>query len=149
MAFNFSLHPCTRFMAAITQLDKQTASHLEAEQVITDLPAVVKELVENSLDASATIIGNFYFEFIFYFALDLQFWGYGVDRISLEDNGCGLSYSDMETIGIKYPRAISKLFQLLLDSPPLKSTPRRTWRPARVTGFEEKPSIPSPCYPKG
>lgn len=43
----------------IVRLDSQSRHQLEAEQVIVDLSSVLKELVENALDAKASSIGKF------------------------------------------------------------------------------------------
>lgn len=43
----------------IQLLKDELPATLLAEQVIPNLPAIVKELVENSIDAQATSIGNF------------------------------------------------------------------------------------------
>ncbi len=43
----------------IARLDRASGYQLEAEQVIVDVSSVLKELIENSLDAKATSIGKF------------------------------------------------------------------------------------------
>lgn len=42
----------------IARLDRASRYQLEAEQVIVDVSSVLKELIENSLDAKATTIGK-------------------------------------------------------------------------------------------
>lgn len=42
----------------ITRLGRAASHQIEAEQVIVDVASVVKELIENSLDANPTCIGN-------------------------------------------------------------------------------------------
>lgn len=42
----------------IARLDRASRHQLEAEQVIVDVSSVLKELIENSLDAKATSIGK-------------------------------------------------------------------------------------------
>lgn len=45
-------------MNLIAKLSSSTSHHLEAEQVIPDLAAAVKELFENSLDSTPSYISN-------------------------------------------------------------------------------------------
>lgn len=59
---------------------------IQSGQVIVDLCSVVKELVENSLDAGAT-------------SIDVRFKNNGLDSIEVQDNGHGISPDDYETIG--------------------------------------------------
>ncbi|XP_005089471.1 PMS1 protein homolog 1 [Aplysia californica] len=51
-------------------------------QVITSVFSVVKELIENSVDAGAT-------------AIDIKLDNYGLDRIEIIDNGCGVKVEDV------------------------------------------------------
>jgi DNA mismatch repair ATPase MutL len=44
--------------AKIARLDRASRHQLEAEQVIVDVSSVLKELIENSLDAKAGSIGK-------------------------------------------------------------------------------------------
>lgn len=44
--------------AKIARLDRASRHQLEAEQVIVDVSSVLKELIENSLDAKAASIGK-------------------------------------------------------------------------------------------
>lgn len=55
-------------------------------QVITDLAAGVKELVENGLDAGASFV-------------EVHLWGDGIDAFEVIDDGCGMSAADLETLG--------------------------------------------------
>jgi DNA mismatch repair protein PMS2 len=45
-------------MATIKQIDGRTIHQIQSGQVIVDLCSVVKELVENSIDAGANHIGT-------------------------------------------------------------------------------------------
>ncbi|PGH18343.1 hypothetical protein AJ80_04521 [Polytolypa hystricis UAMH7299] len=62
---------------------------IQSGQVIVDLCSVVKELVENSLDAGAT-------------SLDIRFKNNGLDLIEVQDNGGGISPDDYESIALKH-----------------------------------------------
>jgi DNA mismatch repair ATPase MutL len=57
-------------------------SHL----TITDLKAIIKELLENSLDANAT---------------QITIWidNYGLDQIKIVDNGQGIPHSQLKQLG--------------------------------------------------
>lgn len=65
----------------IRLLDEQTINKIAAGEVIENPSSVVKELVENSLDAGATSI-----------CIEIQQGGRELIRVS--DNGCGMSHDD-------------------------------------------------------
>lgn len=44
---------------SIREIDLSSVHRITSGQVVIDLPTAVKELVENSLDAHATSIGNY------------------------------------------------------------------------------------------
>jgi len=64
-------------MAAIRKLDAAVARRINSEQVITDVRSVVKELLENSLDAGATRV-----------TIELE--DSGLEAVRVSDNGCGI-----------------------------------------------------------
>lgn len=62
----------------ITRLDATSARKISAGQVITDLTSVIKELIENALDAAAHTI-------------TIRVEGYGATKVVVEDDGTGIA----------------------------------------------------------
>ena len=69
----------------IKKLDNKSIQNICANQVILDISASVKELVENSLDAGSTVI-------------EINLKDFGQESIIVKDNGHGISKSDFTTI---------------------------------------------------
>ena len=76
-------------MATIKAIEGRSVHQIQSGQVIVDLNSVVKELVENSLDAGAT-------------SIEVRFKNQGLDSIEVSDNGKGISPEDFETIALKH-----------------------------------------------
>ena len=76
-------------MATVKALEGRTIHQIQSGQVIVDLCSVVKELVENSLDAEAT-------------AIEVRFRNNGLDSIEVQDNGIGIASENYETIALKH-----------------------------------------------
>ncbi|MCJ1378671.1 hypothetical protein MMC17_001770 [Xylographa soralifera] len=76
-------------MATIKPIEGASIHKIQSGQVIVDLCSVVKELVENSLDAGAT-------------AIDVRFKNNGLDAIEVQDNGSGIAKDDYDTIALKH-----------------------------------------------
>lgn len=76
-------------MATIKALEGRTVHQIQSGQVIVDLCSVVKELVENSLDAGAT-------------SIEVRLKNHGLDAIEVQDNGIGISSENYETIALKH-----------------------------------------------
>lgn len=80
--------------STIALLDEQTINKIAAGEVIESPASVVKELVENALDAKATHI-------------TVQVQGGGFDQISVQDNGVGMHADDLPLAILRY--ATSKI----------------------------------------
>ena len=76
-------------MATIKALEGRTVHQIQSGQVIVDLCSVVKELVENSLDAGAT-------------SIEVRFKNHGLDSIEVQDNGSGIVRENYETVALKH-----------------------------------------------
>ncbi len=70
-------------MGRIRQLDDRLSNLIAAGEVVENMASVVKELVENSIDAESTEI-----------TIDLQ--ESGLNEIKVTDNGMGMSLEDMK-----------------------------------------------------
>ena len=76
-------------MPKINVLSKQVAEQIAAGEVIDRPASVVKELVENSIDAGATLV-------------TVEIKKGGVDYIRITDNGCGISAEDVPTAFLRH-----------------------------------------------
>ncbi|XXG99158.1 hypothetical protein Hte_005493 [Hypoxylon texense] len=80
-------------MATIKAIEARTVHQIQSGQVIVDLCSVVKELVENGLDAGATSIA---------LLEEVRFKNQGLDSIEVQDNGSGISKENYETLALKH-----------------------------------------------
>jgi signal transduction histidine kinase len=81
--------PTSRYvpiMASIQAIEQTSVHQIQSGQVIVDLNSVVKELVENSLDAGST-------------SIEVRFRNHGLDAIEVIDNGTGIAPEDFESVG--------------------------------------------------
>lgn len=81
-------------MAKINILDKSIFNRIAAGEVVDKPASVVKELVENSIDAGATKI-------------NIEIKDGGIKKIVVSDNGCGIEPDDM--VKAFLPHATSKI----------------------------------------
>ncbi|KAL1410623.1 ATP-binding mismatch repair protein [Vanrija albida] len=75
--------------ASIKPIDRDSVHRIHSGQVVLDLQGAVKELVENALDAGATII-------------DVRIKDNGLDSVEVVDNGSGIDQADWDSIGLKH-----------------------------------------------
>ncbi|KAM4731709.1 PMS1 protein homolog 1 isoform 2-T4 [Anableps anableps] len=71
------------------QLPPDTVRLLSSSQVVTSVANVVKELMENSLDAGAS-------------SIDVKLENFGLDRIEVRDNGCGIKAADVTVMAVRH-----------------------------------------------
>ncbi|KAM9486397.1 PMS1 protein homolog 1 isoform 2-T5 [Clarias gariepinus] len=70
-------------------LPPDTVRLLSSTQVITSVTNVVKELIENSLDAGSS-------------SLEIKLENYGLDRIEVRDNGSGIKAADTPVMAVSH-----------------------------------------------
>ncbi|XP_060086048.1 PMS1 protein homolog 1-like [Ylistrum balloti] len=71
------------------ELPQSTIRLLGSTQVITSIYSVVKELLENSIDAEST-------------SLDIKLENFGLDKIEVRDNGNGIPKADVPFVAKRY-----------------------------------------------
>ena len=83
-------------MMKIIKLDSSVYNKISAGEVVERPASVVKELVENAIDAGATKV-------------EITVANAGLDEIKVVDNGCGIEKDDLKTAFL--PHATSKIRQ--------------------------------------
>ncbi len=81
-------------MPKVRLLDKHTAELIAAGEVVERPSSVIKELVENSIDAGAT-------------SITVEIKRGGVEMLRITDNGCGIASEDVPTAFLRH--ATSKI----------------------------------------
>ncbi len=89
-------------MAKITVLDQQTINQIAAGEVIERPSAVVKELVENAIDAGAN-------------AITIEIKEGGISLIRITDNGSGIAKDDVKTAFVRHATSKIKSIEDLLS----------------------------------
>ncbi|XP_055918362.1 mismatch repair endonuclease PMS2 [Eupeodes corollae] len=79
----------TKASKPIKAILKDTVHQLCSGQVVLSLAVAVKELVENSIDAGATVV-------------EIKLHNQGLESVDVVDNGCGVEESNIEAMTAKY-----------------------------------------------
>ena len=80
---------CVGIEPMITKLDQNTINQIAAGEVIDRPSSVVKELLENAIDAGAT-------------AVTVEIKEGGISLIRITDNGCGIEGSEIPTAFLRH-----------------------------------------------
>jgi hypothetical protein len=88
-SFQATVHPARSTMSQIQLIDQESIHRICSSQVVVDLASAVKEMVENALDAGATLI-------------EVKLKNMGVDAIEVSDNGTGIDPVDYDGIAQKH-----------------------------------------------
>ena len=75
-------------MMSMKPLPKDTVSLITSGQIVTSAFSVVKELVENALDAGAK-------------SIEIKLDNYGLDKVEVKDDGFGLAKDDIHLMTSK------------------------------------------------
>lgn len=88
--------------SAIKPIEAKSVHQIQSGQVIVDLCSVVKELVENALDADAS-------------SIEVRFKNNGLDAIEVQDNGTGISEANYENLALKHYTSKLSTYEDLLN----------------------------------
>ncbi|KNC74613.1 hypothetical protein SARC_12845, partial [Sphaeroforma arctica JP610] len=73
----------------IKAIDKQSVHRICSGQVVVSLAVAVKELIENAIDAGATLI-------------EIKLKNYGLEVMEVSDNGLGVAPANYESLTLKH-----------------------------------------------
>ncbi|KAJ9116412.1 hypothetical protein QFC22_004854 [Naganishia vaughanmartiniae] len=96
--------PCSSFVA----IDSDSVHRIHSGQVVLGLDGALKELVENSIDAGATVIGEFSLarpvgpETDMQYVPEVKIKDNGLDAIEVVDNGAGINEADWQSAALKH-----------------------------------------------
>lgn len=85
-------------MSKINMLDKSVYNRIAAGEVVERPSSIVKECVENALDAGAT-------------SISIEIVSGGIKKITISDNGEGIEFEDLKKAF--YPHATSKIKEMM------------------------------------
>lgn len=90
-------------MARIRLLDQGTVNKIAAGEVVERPSSVVKEMVENAIDAGATKI-------------TVEIKGGGIEKIRISDNGCGIEKEDIRMAFLRHSTSKIRKVEDLLNT---------------------------------
>ena len=76
-------------MGKISVLDERVINHIAAGEVVENPASIVKELVENSIDAGST-------------SITVEFAKGGIELLRISDNGSGMDEEDAKAAFIRH-----------------------------------------------
>jgi len=112
-------------MASIRPIEASSVHRICSGQVVLDLAGAVKELVENALDAGATVV-------------EVRLKEHGAELIEVADNGSGVSPAHYEALTAKYHTSKVRRERLRCDDDAdaiLSCPPSLTSRPCQRLDF--------------
>lgn len=89
--------------ASIKAIDNDSIKFIAAGEKINDVETVVRELVENSIDAKATVI-------------EIKLSKFGVECIEVSDNGSGIAEQNFASLGQRYHTSKISSYEKLQES---------------------------------
>jgi DNA mismatch repair protein PMS2 len=104
--------------STIKPIDKSSIHQITSGQVVIDLQTAVKELLENSVDAGATNVGELFSHkgqvasIISCCFVEVRFKNFGLTSIEVIDNGSGIPENDHDSIGTRYLRVKTRVISV-------------------------------------
>lgn len=91
---------CRHSLASGVVIQDTAGDSIRVLGKIVKFPGIVKELVENALDAHATNIGRFTEAITFHgYIVEIRLVNYGGESIEVDDNGDGIEEANLEHVG--------------------------------------------------